>query len=86
MVVGVVIDDNGKPICCEMWPGYTADVRTLIPIIDRIRKRFKIARFCIVADKGMISAETVKPLEAPETGISYILGVRMRKVKEVVLI
>jgi transposase len=85
MVVGVVIDDNGKPICCEMWPGNTADVKTLIPIIDRIRKRFKIARFCIVADRGMISAETVKQLEAPETGISYILGVRMRKVKQVKL-
>jgi hypothetical protein len=33
----------------------------------------------------MISAETVKQLEAPETGISYILGVRMRKVKQVKL-
>ncbi|MHC4184226.1 MAG: IS1634 family transposase [Planctomycetota bacterium] len=83
MVVGVVIDDNGKPICCEMWPGNTADVKTLIPVIERIRKRFKIARFCIVADRGMISAETIKQLEDPTRGLSYILGVRMRKVKEV---
>ena len=32
MVVGAILDDNGKPICCEMWPGNTADVKTLIPI------------------------------------------------------
>ena len=38
MVVGAILDDNGKPICCEMWPGNTADVKTFIPIADRIRK------------------------------------------------
>jgi hypothetical protein len=25
MVVGAVLDNNGRPICCEMWPGNTAD-------------------------------------------------------------
>jgi len=83
MVVGAIIDDKGRPICCEMWPGNTADVKTLIPVVDRVRKRFSIQNFCIVADRGMISAETVKELE--EHKISYILGVRMRKVKEVKL-
>lgn len=85
MVVGAVIDDNGRPICCEMWPGNTADVKTLLPIIDRIRNRFTIGRFCIVADRGMISAETIEELESPERNIPYILGARMRKVKEVKL-
>jgi transposase len=85
MVVGAVIDDSGRPICCEMWPGNTADVKTLIPVIDRIRKRFTICRFCIVADRGMISAETIEELESPERNIPYILGARMRKVKEVKL-
>lgn len=83
MVVGVVIDDNGTPVFCEMWPGNTADVKTLIPICDRMRKRFMIDRFCIVADRGMISAETMKALESPERKIPYILGARMRNVKEV---
>lgn len=85
MVVGAVIDDNGRPICCEMWPGNTADVKTLLPIIDRIRNRFTIGRFCIVADRGMISAETIEELESPERNIPYIFGARMRKVKEVKL-
>lgn len=83
MVVGAVIDEKGHPICCEMWPGSTADVKTLIPVIDRIRKRFGIGRFCIVADRGMIRAETLRELERPEREISYILGTRMRKVNEI---
>jgi hypothetical protein len=83
MVVGAVLDSHGRPICCEMWPGNTTDVKTLVPIAQRIRKRFQVARFCLVADRGMISNETMKTLDDPKTGLPYILGVRMRKVKEV---
>ena len=81
VVVGVVIDTNGKPVCCEIWPGNTTDVNTLIPVVDRIRGRFSIGQFCIVADRGMISAKTLKELD--ERNIPYILGTRMRKVTEI---
>ena len=81
MVVGAVIDDKGRPICCEMWPGNTTDVKTLIPVAERMRSRFGIHNFCIVCDRGMISNDTVKKLE--KKGISYILGARMRRVKEI---
>ena len=81
MVVGAVIDDKGRPICCEMWPGNTTDVTSLIPVTERIRKRFGIQRFCIVADRGMISKDTIKVLE--KENISYILGTRMRRVNEI---
>jgi transposase len=81
MVVGAILDDHGKPVCCELWPGNTADVNTLILVVDRIRSRFSIGRFCIVADRGMISNETIGELE--QRNIPYILGARMRKVKEV---
>jgi len=82
MVVGIVIDSTGRPICCELWPGNTTDVKTLMPIIDRLKIRFGIQRVCIVADRGMISKETIREIEETE-GILYILGVRMRNQKEV---
>jgi len=81
MVVGTLINDDGRPICCEIWPGNTADVKTLIPVADRLKKRFSVDLFCLVADRGMISAETVEALD--ERDIPYILGSRMRKTKEV---
>lgn len=83
MVVGAIIDDKGKPICCEMWPGNTTDAKTLIPVTDRLRKRFGISSFCIVADRGMISNNTVKQLEGRH--IPYILGTRMRRVNDIKL-
>lgn len=83
MLVGAVLDSRGRPLCCEMWPGNTTDVKTLLPVAERIRKRFQVGRFCLVADRGMISKETLQALDDPQTGLPYILGVRMRKVKEV---
>jgi hypothetical protein len=86
MILAVLIDGDGRPVCSEMWPGNTADVTTLIPVIDRLRTRFAIARVCVVADRGMISAETLAGLEA--RGLFYILGVRERSdklVRELVL-
>jgi hypothetical protein len=81
VVVGVVLDEAGRPICSETWPGNATDVKSLLPIVDRLRQRFGITRMCVVADRGMISAETMAELEA--RGIDYILGARERSDKEV---
>src|SRR3982751_5029698 len=76
LILCVVIDAEGRPICTEIMPGNTADVRVLLPTIDRLRHRFAMGRFCIVADRGMISAATIAGLE--ERGLEYILGARER--------
>jgi hypothetical protein len=74
MILGLVMDGAGWPVCTEMWPGNTADVTVLLPIVDRLRRRFGIGRVCVVADRGMISAETIAGLET--RGLDYILGAR----------
>jgi transposase len=56
-------------------------VTTLLPQVDRIRSRFSIGEFCIVADRGMISADTLRKLD--EDQMPYILGARMRRVKKI---
>ena len=76
MVLGVVIDGNGRPVCTAMWPGNTADVRALVPMVDRLRTRFAIGRVCVIADRGMISQATIDALE--QRGLEYVLGARER--------
>ena len=86
MILGLVVDGAGRPICTEMWPGNTADVTTLLPVIDRLRRRFSIGRVCVVADRGMISTATIEGLEARK--LEYILGARERTdaiVRQIVL-
>ena len=65
MVLAVVLDGEGRPVCTEMLAGNSADMTVLPPVVDRLRKRFGIGRICVVADRGMISAATIAALEEP---------------------
>ena len=64
-----------------LGPRNTTDVKSLVPVVERLRQRFHVGQVCIVADRGMISEATLAELE--ERGWKYILGVRMRNVKNV---
>jgi hypothetical protein len=81
IVLGIVLDDADRPIASFLMPGNTADVTLLLPVVKRLRERFGIRQACIVADRGMISADTIAALEAEK--IEYILGVRERTSREV---
>jgi hypothetical protein len=81
VVLGIVLDEKDRPIASFLWPGNTADVTTLLPVVARLRQRFGVGRICVVADRGMISAATIAAIEAQ--GIEYILGVRERSSSEV---
>ena len=81
MVVGAVLTGEGCPLCCELWPGNHVDSEALLPVVDRLDKRFGVKRVCWVADRGMTSKGTIEKLE--EWGKEYILGARMRRQREV---
>lgn len=86
MMVGAVLTGEGRPVCCELWPGDYTDARALLPVVDRLKDRFGIKRVCWVADRGMIHQKAIEALE--ERRLEYILGARMRRqteVREVVL-
>ena len=79
MILAVLLDGEGRPVCTETWPGKHRRCRQSDPRGDRLRKRFSVRRVCVVADRGMISAETIAELEA--RSLLYILGVRERNDK-----
>ena len=84
MVLAVVLDGQGRPVCTEMLAGNVAGMTALLPVADRLRKRFGIGRVRVVADQGM--AATIAALE--ERGLDYILGARERStsvIREIVL-
>jgi len=81
MVVGAVLTQEGRPVCCELWPGDHADARALLLVVDRLQQRFGVQRVCWVGDRGMISQQTIQSPE--ERGLEDILGARMRRQSEV---
>jgi len=81
VVVGALLTQTGRPLSCTVEPGNKADVKALLPVVDRARERFGLTEVCFVADRGMVSREVIEALERREMG--YILGMRMRSVKEI---
>jgi transposase len=79
----MALDVEGRPICSEMWPGNTADVKTLLPVVNRMRQRFSLREITVVADRGMVSQATLKAFEQSDPPVRYIVGIRMRRQKEV---
>ena len=76
MVLGMVLDGEGRPVAAPAWPGNTTDAATILPVATSLRKRFGISDICIVADRGMVGKRNAQELE--KLGFTYILGVKMR--------
>jgi transposase len=84
MVLCVAVDRRGWPIAWEVFPGNTADQAAFVEVIRVLRERFQIGRVSVVADRGMISKDSIKLLTEDEKApFDYILGCRMRRQKEV---
>jgi len=81
LVIGVVMRKDGFPVCCEIWPGNTSDMTTIKPVIEALRKRFRIRKVVLVCDRGMVSKANLAALE--KAGYEYIVGMKMRNLKEV---
>ena len=76
MVLGMVLDGEGRPIAAPAWPGNTTDAATILPVAENLRSRFGVSDICIVADRGMVGKKNAQELEG--LGFGYILGVKMR--------
>lgn len=59
-------------MCCELRPRNQANAHALLPVVARVRKRFGLSRVCQVADRGMITPDSIRELE--DQGLEYILG------------
>ena len=81
VVVGALLTQEGRPLSMTVDPGNSSDAHALLPVVERARERFGLNKVCFVADRGMVSSSVIAELEARK--IEYILGVRMRRVKEV---
>jgi len=71
-------------VAWETFPGNMADKPALTRMVNRLRNRFQIKNVAAVADRVMISKDTIKQLvEDNDSPYRYMLGCRMRRQKEV---
>jgi len=64
IVIGLLTDDEGRPVSCEVFPGNTSDVKTFRNQIDKVAGRFGLKQVTFVGDRGMIKTAQISDLSA----------------------
>lgn len=85
--LGLLVGLGGYAIGYDIFEGNIYEGHTLIPVIEKISKKFELSKPIVVADSGLLSAENIEALE--KNKYEYILGARVqsesKKVKEKIL-
>lgn len=74
VMIGLLVNDLGFPISYQVFPGNKFEGHTLMPSINHLRKKYKIAQMTIVADSAMISDDNINFLQAEK--LNYIVAAR----------
>ena len=85
VMLGVVQTADGIPLAHHVWPGNTAEVQTLQSAVADILGRFPIQRIIVVADRGLLSMDTLgqlKALAVKERPLEFIMAVPGRRYGE----
>lgn len=80
VVMGLLLDCEGRPIGYELFPGNTFEGNTLETALRKLREKFGIRRVIIIADRGINSKLNLKRIV--DQGYSYIFAFRIRNMKE----
>jgi transposase len=75
VVLGLLTDTNGIPLCFEVHPGNTFEGKTLDGIVDKMKKKFSIRRFIFVADRGLFSWDNLEHIRKAEG--EFIVGMKI---------
>lgn len=85
VMLGVVQTADGIPLAHHVWPGNTAEVQTLHSAVTDILQRFAIQRIILVADRGLLSLETLSQLQdlkVKDRPLEFIMAVPGRRYGE----
>lgn len=70
VVLALVVNQQGLPFYWEVLPGGTADSKTIVWLLSRLKERFQIKETTLVFDRGMVSDDNLALLETEQ--IKYI--------------
>jgi len=78
---GLLTDTQGIPVAVSVFKGNTGDPKTLLPQVDKVRKEFRLERFVLVGDRGMITQKQVDALRQLD-GIDWVAALRPEAIRK----
>jgi len=79
IVIGLLTDDEGYPVSCEVFQGNVKDNQTFKNQVDKVAKRFGIKKVTFVGDRGMIKSAQITALSADDYYITALTKPQIEK-------
>ncbi|MGA1560451.1 MAG: IS1634 family transposase [bacterium] len=79
VVLAMGVTREGLPIGYKLFPGNTAETKTLVSCLDGWKKHVSIGRVVFVADRGMFNSENLRALD--DSGYEFVVGAKLRQLK-----
>ena len=70
VLLAIMVNDRGYPFKWDVYPGNTAEVKTLIGNVEVCRRRFGLKNITLVFDRGIVSDENLEDIN--EQGFKYV--------------
>lgn len=77
VVIGLIMDQLGRPVGLEIFPGNTFDGHTVLQSLESLKRKFNINKLIFVGDRGICSEENFVSLV--KAGYEYIVGMPLKK-------
>ena len=84
IVWGLMCNQQGCPVAVEVFPGNTADAKTLKSQVDKLRQRFGLRRIVLVGDRGMITAARIEEDLKPAGLTDWITALRAPSIRKLI--
>jgi len=86
IVIGVMTDEDGRPVWVQVFEGNTADQTTVLEQIKRLRDKLGIQELVFVGDRGMLTHSVLEDLESEFTQrkIEYITALKRQELLSLV--
>jgi len=81
---GLMTDDRGCPIAVSVFPGSTADCKTVKLQTDKLKERFKLKTLVLVGDRGMITQKLIHEDLRNLEGIDWISALKSGAIRTLV--
>jgi transposase len=80
IVYGALTDADGRPVAVQVYPGNTADPKTVPDQVETLTKRFGLSRVVLVGDRGMLTQTQIDVLKK-HPGLGWISALRSGSIR-----
>jgi len=80
IVYGALTDAEGRPVAVQVYPGNTADPKTVPDQVETLTRRFGLSRVVLVGDRGMLTRTQIDVLKK-HPGLGWISALRSGSIR-----